>query len=977
MKQLRRNRLGLLCLSFLLCLGIGIKVNSAKEINMVKATAITGTFSKYTSSTSGSIDEGDYIIIYTITTDTKSTTYAMKNEIIISNNKSANRLSYSTITGTDSTINDPDDSIVWHIASSGHYVTIYNANIKKYVAGNGIKNQAQLLEDGTDNKSLWAISGKETFEFVNKYNSTLTSPVNSNLRNNANNGFACYSTSTGGALTLYKKEASGPTIDAFTVTPGTTAFKSGETLSLNNLTISGTYSDNTSINITNVNDSRLSFKLGDKDLDLANLPTLTKSDSGKTVTITYKDDNGQSASGCYTITVGDGDVTSISIIDPTDTLTLPFSGEYTFKAKVEGNEPNEGVTWSIKEEDATKSIIDEETGEFLADEVNETITVVATSIGTDANGNHLTAERVVKVTGERTLTLDKTEISGWTGDTETYEINASTINVGESATYEWTSTDSDEQVIELDTEETLAIVSFKDAGTATITLTIKEDGQEDLTATCEVSVFQSALTNITLDKTEGSAYIGKSVTFNATTTKVGLATEELTYTSSNEEVATVTQNDKEFTVTAVKEGSATITISSVYTNTTKAEFIFTSLVDSVTSLSWTSRGDHKIYKSDTLKDFPNYSSWKFSPSWLDKERADNPVVGTGEDDIHLGLYDSSTPDKENETPLSLDYQFTLADNDKYLVAFYHGVNSVQNKQIEVANWREVVETTESTILTDNFAKAIGTKDSYGMPHNQISWEQCFNYDSKVITNISAVNVYTKCYESQSMLRLGTSNDNGSLTLETSSSMKIKSLTIGLAGWNGATSYSVKVSDGSSQSFTISEASNEKTFTTATNKLVIESINKDRTCITSLTINGVNETDISKTEDCLGLETFIDSYMHIGDIAFTDNSETGKCLGDSGYYALAKAAFNVLNEQQRTLFCTNEAYNNECARLVAWATANNEKVLDDYTFGVSTSGTNKINKINDKSSITIITLISLIGVVWFTSILLFKRKKETN
>lgn len=144
---------------------------------------------------SGALTEGDYLIVYS--------GKAMKNTI------SSNRLDYETVTASNNTITTTNTAIVWHIAQSGDYWTIYNAAIKQYAAANGTRNQAQLLGSGTDNKSLWTVSGTATYEFVNKNNSA--NSVNSNLRNNGTYGFACYSINTGGALSLYKK-VTGPTI---------------------------------------------------------------------------------------------------------------------------------------------------------------------------------------------------------------------------------------------------------------------------------------------------------------------------------------------------------------------------------------------------------------------------------------------------------------------------------------------------------------------------------------------------------------------------------------------------------------------------------------------------------------------------------------------------------------------------------------------------------------------------------------------
>lgn len=152
----------------------------------------------------GALVEGNYLITYSAE--------AMKAET------SSNRFCYTNITVEDNQITDPDAALVWKLAKSGDYWTIYNASTDMYAASTGTKNQGQLLTSGTDNKSLWTVSGTATYEFVNKANAEKS--INSNLRKNGNYGFACYSTSTGGALTLYKFEASGTLFGTATATGG-------------------------------------------------------------------------------------------------------------------------------------------------------------------------------------------------------------------------------------------------------------------------------------------------------------------------------------------------------------------------------------------------------------------------------------------------------------------------------------------------------------------------------------------------------------------------------------------------------------------------------------------------------------------------------------------------------------------------------------------------------------------------------------
>ena len=153
--------------------------------------------------------EGDYIIVYD--------GGAMNTTV------SSNRLQYTEVTPTSNVITTDDATIIWHIAKSGEYYTIYNAGANKYAASTGTKNQAQLLASGSDDKSLWSVSTGATFDFTNKNNAAKS--INATLRRNGNYGFACYATGTGGALSLYKRSGSSsggddPTTDYYAPADG-------------------------------------------------------------------------------------------------------------------------------------------------------------------------------------------------------------------------------------------------------------------------------------------------------------------------------------------------------------------------------------------------------------------------------------------------------------------------------------------------------------------------------------------------------------------------------------------------------------------------------------------------------------------------------------------------------------------------------------------------------------------------------------
>lgn len=141
---------------------------------------------KYT----GDFSAGDFIIVY--------------DGNAMQANVSSDRFTYSSVTPVEDVIYTNNGSIVWTAAASSTYWTLYNEGAAKYAASTGAKNKAQLLDDGSDDMSLWTVSGSSAYEFVNKKNTA--NSVNANLRYNAGIGFACYSTGTGGALTLYKKD---------------------------------------------------------------------------------------------------------------------------------------------------------------------------------------------------------------------------------------------------------------------------------------------------------------------------------------------------------------------------------------------------------------------------------------------------------------------------------------------------------------------------------------------------------------------------------------------------------------------------------------------------------------------------------------------------------------------------------------------------------------------------------------------------
>lgn len=148
----------------------------------------TGVFELYT----GEIGEGKYLITYD--------NGAMNTTV------TSNRIQFAEIEPINNCVKDPDPSIVWYIEPIDEYWTLYNEEAKAYAAATGSKNQAQMLNDGTDDKAKWTVTVKDgKFEFENKARAAAASDADKKwLRKNGTYGFATYASSTGGALTLFK-----------------------------------------------------------------------------------------------------------------------------------------------------------------------------------------------------------------------------------------------------------------------------------------------------------------------------------------------------------------------------------------------------------------------------------------------------------------------------------------------------------------------------------------------------------------------------------------------------------------------------------------------------------------------------------------------------------------------------------------------------------------------------------------------------
>ncbi|MBP5725152.1 MAG: Ig-like domain-containing protein [Bacteroidales bacterium] len=243
-------------------------------------------------------------------------------------------------------------------------------------------------------------------------------------------------------------------------------------------------------------------------------------------------------------------VTSITLNETS--MTLDVDSEEDYVVSVTDYTTNYDLTPSFKFSSSDTKVlrVDSGTGELTIRSVG---TAIVTVTSEDACQNTATCEIIIEksavpVTG---VSLDKTTLTLTEGD------NASLVATvaPDDASDKSVSWESSAPAIA--TVDQTGKVSAVAAGSATITVKTT-DGEK--TATCEVTVNAAvvAVTGVTLDKTTASMLVGgDDLQLTATVAPDDATNKNVTWTSSNDKIATVDQTGK---VTAVAAGTATITV---------------------------------------------------------------------------------------------------------------------------------------------------------------------------------------------------------------------------------------------------------------------------------------------------------------------------------------------------------------------------------------------------------------------------------
>ena len=278
-----------------------------------------------------------------------------------------------------------------------------------------------------------------------------------------------------------------------------------------------------------------------------------------TATITVKTADGNKTATC-SVTVSPIGVTGVSL-NKTST-TLYIGGTETLTATVTpANATNKSVTWSSS--NTAVATVD----------ANGKITAVAAGTATitakTADGRKTaTCTVTVKPVEVTSITLNKTSLTLAKNGTETLTATIAPSNATDK-TVTWSSSNT--------AVATVVNGKVTAVGGGSATITASAGGKS---ATCAVTV-TVAVTGVSLNKTTLSLTKGSTETLTATVAPSDATNKNITWSSNNTGVATVSNNG---IVTAVSEGTATITVKTVDGNKTAtcAVTVTPILVNSIT-----------------------------------------------------------------------------------------------------------------------------------------------------------------------------------------------------------------------------------------------------------------------------------------------------------------------------------------------------------------------------------------------------------
>ena len=299
-------------------------------------------------------------------------------------------------------------------------------------------------------------------------------------------------------------------------------------------------------------------------------------------------------------------VTSIAIpqaatIEKGESITLPVNfgtgntpaetpeaAESSATAETAADSKTE-VEWSSSDESVATV---DETGSVTAVAAGEA-TITATVKDTELSA---ACTVMVKVTANELTVPDVLEIK--LNDTDSGALNA--VYTPDDATNVSVRYVSDDEAIA--TVDETGKVTAHAPSECDITSTLLQDGAEIAVKTTHVNAFY-AVEGITLDKTEGILNVGNTVTITVTVAPEVATNPAVTWSSSDESVATVDETGK---ITAVAVGNATITATSEDDSSVSANYELT--VQQKKAAATTTKNNYSSSTSAGTSAAPSYTA---------------------------------------------------------------------------------------------------------------------------------------------------------------------------------------------------------------------------------------------------------------------------------------------------------------------------------------------------------------------------------
>ncbi|MGN0813252.1 MAG: Ig-like domain-containing protein [Candidatus Coproplasma sp.] len=268
-------------------------------------------------------------------------------------------------------------------------------------------------------------------------------------------------------------------------------------------------------------------------------------------------ENGVTISGNYksiTVTCNGKSFNPLKMESSTS-VTFTLSGTYTMKLYIVADAGGSGAGLKIKVNGTSYTA--DSNGIVTVDDATGAITITK---GDTCNLCYiaLTSTSDSTPVAVESVSLNKSEAALKVGETETLTATVAPTNAT-NKTVTWSSDNTSVATVDANGK-----VTAKKAGTAIITVTT-EDGS--FTATCEVTVTNVAPTSVTLNKTEATIAVDDTVSLTATVLPDNATVKSVTWSSSDESVATVSESG---VVTALKAGTVTITATSTEDSNVKA-----------------------------------------------------------------------------------------------------------------------------------------------------------------------------------------------------------------------------------------------------------------------------------------------------------------------------------------------------------------------------------------------------------------------